>query len=262
MTPRTTKIICWWLLLAGLALCQAPPSSAVKNPAVYLLLKTSAQESGKTRESFLLRMMALGVSDMKFVETGATVAVRCSAPASTIAALGTDADIAAVLPIESEAPALVAQPAFSPVPSPVPLNSTPPFIAPPPSLSPGIGIGGAGGMNQGLALLTDMAGGMVVKLLTPAPGCKVGFTARPAPIPPLGGSGALEVKASGNCAWQAVATADWVKINASVLGPGAATVTFTVLPHAPGKRQAAVILQAVGGTGPLRGKTVAMVTQE
>jgi hypothetical protein len=252
-------------ILTGLVCCQQPET---KGPTVYIVLKASLHEPGTARETFLLRMMGLGASEMRFVEEGATVAVRCNAPASAVAAIAADPDVAGVLPIEEGkqaaaiSPVLPTEvPALPVVASNAPLISSPPFVSQPPTISPTIGVGG-GGMNQGIAMLTDLAGGVIVKLLTPAPGCKIGFAAPSKAIPPLGGTGAFEVKASGNCAWQAVSTADWLHVTGGVLGPGAATLSFTVVAHAAGKRQAAVILQAVGATGPLRGKTVMMVTQE
>jgi hypothetical protein len=252
-------------LLTGLVFCQPPE---IKVSPFYIVLKASLHEPGTARESFLLRMMGLGASEMRVVEEGGTVAVRCNVPASAVAAIAADPDVAGVLPIDEGkqaaaiSPVLPAEIPALPVVAPnAPIVSSPPFVPQPPAIAPAIGVG-SGGMNQGIAMLTDLAGGVIVKLLTPAPGCKVGLSAASKAIPPLGGTGAFEVKASGNCAWQAVSTADWLQVTGGVLGPGAATVSFTVVGHAAGKRQAAVILQAVGATGPLRGKTVMMVTQE
>src|SRR4051812_15661114 len=83
---------------------------------------------------------------------------------------------------------------------------------------------GGGGMGMGVHVLVGLGGGALVKLLSPATGCKLSFTALPAILPAVGGSGAFEVKASGNCAWQAVSTAEWLQITSGVLGPGAAGV--------------------------------------
>lgn len=261
--------------MAGFAFCQPPAvtpaaSAAVsiaKNPAMYIVLKASLKQGGTAREAFLLRMAALGASNVRFVDSGGTVAARCTAPASATASIAADADVAGVLPIDDgKEPEAAAGPPLPVLPAgapPLPI-STPPYMQQPPNFpsAGGIGVGGGGGMNMGIAMLTDIASTAIVKLLTPATGCKVSFTNLPTEVPARGGTGAFEVKASGNCAWQAVSTADWLQIGSSVLGPGTAAVSFTVLAHPAGKRQAAVILQVVGGTGPLRGKTVLMVSQE
>jgi len=297
MTAWRWEAFFLWPALAGVALCQPPaviptanPAAiSAKDPAVYIVLKPSVNQPGPARERFLLRMTALGVSNVRFVDSGGMAAVRCTAPVAVTESIAADADVAGVLPIDdSKEPAAPAAPAPSipapptsatllplPVPSsptpalstvvaPPPMISTPPFIPQQQSFpsNGGIGLGGGSGMNMGIAMLTDVAGGAIVKMLTPAPGCKVNFKGLPPMVPALGGTGAFEVKVAGNCAWQAVSTADWLQVSSSVLGPGAAAVSFTVLPHAAGKRQAAVILQAVGATGPLRGKTVLMVSQE
>ena len=228
---------------------------------------------------------------MRFVEGTGAAAIRAVAPGSANPSIAADADVAAVLPIEEgKDPEIASNPATLPTgptltpgppasispgiasspPLPTPTLSTPPFNPPPFSPQPtsfpvggGSGVlGGGSATNVGIAMLTDLASGAIVKLLTPVPGCKTGIAASLAVIPAAGGSGAFEVKSSGNCAWQAVSTAEWVKIGSGVLGPGTSLVTFTAMPHIAGKRQAAVILQAVGSTGPLRGKTVVMVTQE
>lgn len=263
---RPSKLTNTLMLLALLA-SLAPGQQPSKAPAIFILLKPALNQPGPAREAFLLRILTLGAGNVHFVDAAGATAVRCTAPSIANPAIAADPDVAAVLPIDEPTPS-------DPIPAPnavtaPQIGATPPPYTPQPQTFPagigmgaGLGMPGAGGMNMGMAMLTDIAGSVIVKLLTPAPGCKISLSSHPPPFPARGGSGAFEVKASGNCAWQAVSTAGWLQIPAGVQGPGKAAVNFTVLPHAAGKRQAAVVLQAVSGTGPLRGKTVLMLNQE
>jgi len=113
-----------------------------------------------------------------------------------------------------------------------------------------------------MAMLTDFAGNLVVKMLTPGSWCKIRLRGANAAVPASGGAGAFEVKASGNCAWQAVSTADWLQVKSEVNSTGTVAVVFTAARNSGGHRQAAVVIQPVAGLPPLRGHTVMLVGQQ
>jgi hypothetical protein len=119
-----------------------------------------------------------------------------------------------------------------------------------------------GGMNAGMAMLTDFAGNILVKLLAPASSCKIRLHGPAPAIPAAGGSGAFEVKASGNCAWQAISTAGWLQVKMDVYAAGMTAVTFTAGGNSSGRRQAVVVIQPVAGLAPLKGHTVMLVGQQ
>jgi hypothetical protein len=118
-----------------------------------------------------------------------------------------------------------------------------------------------GGMSTGMSMLTDFAGNMIVKLLTPGSSCKIRLAGAPLAIPSTGGSGAFEVKASGNCAWQAVSTADWLQVKSEVNSAGTVAVVYTAARNPGGHRQAVVVIQPVAGLA-LKGHTVTVVGQQ
>jgi hypothetical protein len=120
----------------------------------------------------------------------------------------------------------------------------------------------AGGMSAGMAMLTDFAGSLVVKLLTPGSSCKIRLHGPAPAAPAAGGAGAFEVKASGNCAWQAVSTADWLQVKTEVNATGTVALVYTAARNSSGHRQAVVVIQPVAGMPPLRGHTVVLVGQQ
>ena len=119
-----------------------------------------------------------------------------------------------------------------------------------------------GGMSAGMAMLTDFAGSMVVKLLTPGSSCKIRLRGLAQAIPAAGGDGAFEVKASGNCAWQAVSTSDWLHVKSEVNVAGTVAVLYNATRNPGGHRQAVVVIQPVSGMAPLKGHTVTLVAQQ
>jgi hypothetical protein len=256
-------------MLAGALRGQTPQPPAAGNSRIYILLKASVASPGAARDAFSQRMAALGVINLQFV-TNANAA-RCEAPAAAQAAIGADADVAGVLPMDAGSPAAPAAVAPAPVapplvvappPVPGPIFSTPPYIPPQQTIPISAGVPMAGGMSAGMAMLTDFAGSMVVKLLTPGSSCKIRLRGPIPSIPAEGGAGAFEVKASGNCAWQAVSTADWLQVKTEVNAAGTVAVAYTAARNPTGRRQAAVVIQAFAGMGPLRGHTVMLVGQQ
>ena len=268
MTRRIHAPILLMLMLAGALPGRTPQSPAAGNSRIYILLKPSVASPGAARDAFAQRMAALGAINLQFVATAN--AARCEAPAGAKAAIGADADVAGVLPMDAAppaappgvAPAPVAPPPIAPPPAPGPIFSTPPYIPPQQSIPISAGVPMAGGMSAGMAMLTDFAGSMVVKLLTPGSSCKIRLRGPVPSIPAEGGTGAFEVKASGNCAWQAVSTADWLQVKTEVNAAGTVAVTYTAARNPTGRRQAAVVIQAFAGMGPLRGHTVMLVGQQ
>jgi hypothetical protein len=119
-----------------------------------------------------------------------------------------------------------------------------------------------GGMSAGMAMLTDFAGNLVVKLLAPGSSCKIRLHGSAAAIASAGGAGAFEVKSSGNCAWQAVSTADWLQVKTEVNTAGTVAVVYTAARNSGAHRQAVVVIQPVIGLAPLKGHTVTVVAQQ
>jgi hypothetical protein len=279
------------LILAGGGLGQTPPPPAasntgVSNPSVgntsigntsignsriYILLKPSVAQPGDAHDAFPRRMAELGVTNLQFV-TGA-YAARCEAPVSAQPSIAADADVTGVLPMDAATQATppAGPPALPPPAVPVPVTpppiqgpvlSTPPYMPPPQSIPISAGVPVGGGMNAGMTMLTDLAGTVVVKLLTPGSSCKIRVRGQAQTIPAAGGEGAFEVKASGNCAWQAVSTADWLHVKSEVNVAGGVAVIYTAARNPGGHRQAVVVIQPVAGMAPLKGHTVASVAQQ
>ena len=268
MTRRIHAPILVMLMLAGALPGQTPPPPAAVNSRIYILLKPGVASPGSARDAFAQRMAALGAINLQFVATAN--AARCEAPAGAQAAIGADADVAGVLPMDAAppaappgvAPAPVAPPPIAPPPAPGPIFSTPPYIPPQQSIPISAGVPMAGGMSAGMAMLTDFAGSLVVQLLTPGSSCKIRLRGPVPSIPAESGTGAFEVKASGNCAWQAVSTADWLQVKTEVNVAGTVAVAYSATRNPNGHRQAAVMIQPVAGMGPLRGHTVMLVGQQ
>ena len=249
------------LMLTGALPGQTPQPAPAGNSKIYILLKPRVAEPGTARDAFAQRMAALGAINLQFV-TNANAA-RCEAAAAAQAAIGADADVSGVLPADAGALGAAA-PAAAPVapPPPGPIFSTPPYIPPQQTIPISAGVPMGGGMSAGMAMLTDFAGTMVVKLLTPGSSCKVRLHGPAPAIPAAGGTGAFEVKASGNCAWQAVSTAEWLQVKTEVNAAGTVAVAYSTTPNALGHRQAAVLIEPVAGMAPLRGHTVMLVGQQ
>jgi hypothetical protein len=208
-------------------------------------------------------MTALGAVNVQFV-TG-TNAVRCEARTTAQAALAADADVAAVLPMDGTVPPSPPQsPNAAPVPAPVPApppQALPPYIPAAPMPFPAaVPVGG--GMSMGMTMLTDFAGTLAVKLLAPPPACRIRLRDTLVVLPAAGGAGALEVRASGSCAWQAVSTSDWLRVKSEVNANGTVAITYSAAGNSGGHRQGAVIIQAVAGAPGLKGRTVALVAQQ
>lgn len=267
MARRLPVTIFLVLMLAAAGHGQTPPSFSAGITRIFILLKPSLAEPGAARDAFAQRMAALGVVNLQFI-TGVS-AVRCEAPASAQSAISVDSDVSGVLSVDS-APGPVsglAPPSpVAPPSAPTPVIATPPYMPPQQTMpiSTGIPMGGGpgGGMSAGMAILTDLAGNVVVKLFTPASGCKVRLHRPAVPIPSAGGAGAFEVKASGNCAWQAVSTADWLRVKTEVNSAGTVAVTYSAPTNSGVPRQAVVVIQPVGGMGSLNGHTVMLVAQQ
>ena len=261
MTRRIHAPILLVLMLAGALRGQTPQPPAAVNSRIYILLKASVASPGAARDAFSQRMAALGAINLQFVT--AANAARCEAPTAAQAAIGADADVSGVLPMDAAPPG--APPLIAPPPPALPQGpvfSTPPYIPPQQTIPISAGVPMAGGMSAGMAMLTDFAGSMVVKLLTPGSSCKIRLRGPIPSIPAEGGTGAFEVKASGNCAWQAVSTADWLQVKTEVNAAGTVAVAYTAARNPTGRRQAAVVIQAFAGMGPLRGHTVMLMGQQ
>ena len=150
----------------------------------------------------------------------------------------------------------------APSPSQAPVFTTPPYIPPQqPMPYPG-NVPMGSGMSAGMAMLTDFAGNMLVKLLAPGTSCKIRLQTNAPAIPASGGAGAFEVKATGNCAWQAVSTADWLQVKTEVNATGTVTMVYTAARNTGEHRQAVVVIQPVAGMAPLKGHTVMLVVQQ
>jgi hypothetical protein len=273
-----------WVLFNALSLSAQlnTPTAPPKSPTIYVVLKPGIHEPGLARETFLLRMMSLGLTGIRLFDIGSVTVMRCSALPANSPSITADPDVAGIVSgddLQNEAipaiPGMAATQAAAIVPAsaipapmpPLPQIQTPSFGTPPFGSPPPTGFGTVGfgtGISMGTAMLTDIVSGAIVKMLTQQPGCKSQIKPPSEPIPAAGGSGALEVKVSGNCAWQAVSTADWLHVFTGVQGPGESAISFSVAARAANEspRQAAVILQVVGATGPIRGKTVVTVRQK
>jgi hypothetical protein len=274
MAPRFAAQMFCFLTVAAAGFGQTLPQPTVTatvtattaTARVYLLLKPGVADPGPAHDAFTQRVAALGAINLQFVS--GTNAAKCEVPPALQAALGSDPDVTAVLPIDqglapSPAPPPPSAPIVSPMPPlPGPVFSTPPYIPPqqPMSISPSMPVGG--GMSAGMAMLTDFAGNMVVKLLNPGLSCKIRLSRTVPAISPSGGSGAFEVKASGNCAWQAVSTADWLHVKTEANTGGTVAVIYSATPNSTGHRQAVVVLQPVAGMAALKGHTVMLVGQQ
>jgi len=268
MAPRLHLQTLLMLGLAGALFAQSPQPPPSGNPRIYILLKPTVTEPGAARDALVQRMTALGAVNLQFV-SGANAA-RCEAPATAQAAILSDADVSAVLPIDGSLSATSAVPAPAPVPPapppppPPPQGAvfTPPYIPPqqPVPISAGVPMGG--GMNAGMAMLTDFAGSMVVRLLSAGSTCKIRLHGRAPAIPVSGGAGAFEVKASGNCAWQAVSTADWLQVKTQANTSGTVAVVYKAAGISGGHRQAVIVIQPVAGMAPLKGHTVILADQQ
>jgi hypothetical protein len=241
------------LVLHGIAHSQNAPLPAAGNSRIYILLKPILADPGAARDAFSQRMAALGALNLQFV-SGANAA-RCEAPSVAQPLIAADQDVSAVLPIDS-----AAAPAPPTAPQ-APVFSTPPYMPGPQAMPFPSAAPMGGGMSAGMALLTDLAGSMVVKLLSPAASCKIRLAGEPVVISSAGGTGAFEVKASGNCAWMATSTADWLQLKTEAKASGAVAITFTATPNTGGPRQAVVVIQAVAGMPQLKGHTVLVVRQ-
>jgi hypothetical protein len=270
MAPRLHLQTLLMLGLAGALFAQSPQPPPAGNPRIYILLKPTVTEPGAARDAFAQRMAALGAVNLQFV-SGANAA-RCEAPATAQAGILSDADVSAVLPIDGNpsatsavqapVPAPVLLPPPPPPPPPQGAVFTPPYIPPqqPVPISAGVPMGG--GMNAGMAMLTDFAGSMVVRLLSAGSTCKIRLHGRAPAIPASGGAGAFEVKASGNCAWQAVSTADWLQVKTEANTSGTVAVVYKAAGISGGHRQAVIVIQPVAGMAPLKGHTVILVDQQ
>jgi len=270
MAPRfafqTLLLLLLILAVAGIGRTQAP--AAPGTARIYLLLKPGVSDPGAAHDAFTQRMTALGATNLQFVS--GTNAAKCEVPSAVQSALGSDPDVAAVLPIDATASSASPAPPISSAapppgsslpPLPGPVFSTPPYIPPQPpmSISPSMPVGG--GMNAGMAMLSDFAGNLVVKLLSPVSACKIRLSGAAPAISAQGGSGAFEVKASGNCAWQAVSTADWLHVKTEVNAAGTVAVVYSASASPSGHRQAIVVIQPVAGIA-LKGHTVMLVGQQ
>jgi hypothetical protein len=245
------------LMLAGVLAGQPAQPPAAGNSRIYILLKPSVASPGDARDAFSQRMAALGAINLQFV-TGANAA-RCDAPAAAQTAIGADQDVSGVLPVmDAAAPGAPGAPS----PSQAPVFTTPPYIPPQqPMPYPG-NVPMGSGMSAGMAMLTDFAGNMLVKLLAPGTSCKIRLQTNAPAIPASGGAGAFEVKATGNCAWQAVSTADWLQVKTEVNATGTVTMVYTAARNTGEHRQAVVVIQPVAGMAPLKGHTVMLVVQQ
>ena len=261
MPRRFLTLALSMMLPACAGLGQTPQAQAPIGTRIYILLKPTVAEPGAARDAFAQRMTALGVVNLQFVSGAA--AAKGEAPVAAQAAVLSDADVSAVLPIDAATPAIpAAPPPAAPSPPPSPVISTPPYIPPPPSIPISAGAPMGGGMSAGMAMLSDFAGNMVVKLLTPGSACKIRLHGRPPELSSAGGSGAFEVKASGNCAWQAVSTADWLHVKTEVNVSGTVAVVYNAASNPGGHRQAVVVIQPVAGMATLKGHTVTLVGQQ
>jgi len=260
MASRFQTPLLAMLILAVAALGQTPQPPAAGNSRIYILLKPSVADPGAARDAFAQRMATLGAINLQFV--GTANAARCEVPAAAQAAIGSDPDVAGVLPIDA-APATApptAPPTLPPAPSPA--IATPPYFPPPPNIPISAGAPMGGGMNAGITMLTDFAGNVVVKLLTPGTACKIRIHGQVPVIPASGGSGAFEVSASGNCAWQAVSTADWLRVKSDINANGTVAVVYSASGNSSGHRQAVVVIQPFAGMAALKGHTVVLVGQQ
>ena len=116
-------------------------------------------------------------------------------------------------------------------------------------VSPGAAGAGNGAVNYTVAPNPNAAprsgsitvGDQVFNVTQLGAACSVTLTPAQAFLPPEGGSGAIEVRASAGCAWIAAATASWISLVAPAGGQGDGTVRFTVAPNAGGQTRAAAI---------------------
>lgn len=260
MHPRSA-LLRFAMILASASLLHSQPAPSTTSK-VYLLLKPAVAEPGASRDAFVERMTNLGAQNLQFV-TGANAA-RCDATLEAQQAIAKDTDVASVLPIDAppapqNAPPNSVNPT-APLSTPPASISTPPYIAP-----PAMPIGGpipvGGGMSLGMAMVTDFAGSVVVKLLSPGASCKIKLDTKSSVLPTAGGTGAFEVNASGNCAWLAVSTADWLTVKSDVSASGKFTIVYTASANPGGHRQAVIVIQPVSGMPPLKGRTVLVVSE-
>ncbi len=116
-------------------------------------------------------------------------------------------------------------------------------------VSPGAGGAGNGTVSYSVAPNPSAAprsgsitvGDQVFNVTQLGAACSVAITPAQALLPPEGGSGAIEVRASAGCAWIAAATASWISLPAPAAGEGDGTVRFTVAPNTSGQTRAAAI---------------------
>src|SRR5438094_7610072 len=157
MTRRLQPVLLLLMMLAGAAHGQSPQPVVAGNSRIYILLKPALAEPGAARDAFTQRMGALSVVNLQFI-TGANAA-RAEAPAAAQPAIGADADVSGVLPLDA---ALPPAPPVATLPGPV--ISTPPYFPPQQTIPISAGVPMGGGMSAGMAMLTDVAGNVVVKL--------------------------------------------------------------------------------------------------
>ena len=120
--------------------------------------------------------------------------------------------------------------------------------------------GGMPGMG-GMAMLDNLAGTVVTRLLNRAPGCKISLAKTPAKFDAVGGDGVVMVNASGTCAWQAQASADWIQITSGAGVSGSGLISYTILPGAKKSRSAVITIDAAPGSTPIHGNASHIVLQ-
>ena len=272
------------LFFASVALCQTAPATNEAPFRVYAFLKPSVMQQPAARDGLLRRLGALGAANLQY--NAGVDAIRCDVPLLSLAALRNDPDVTGVLPADS---------ARDPLPLAVPSSPAPTTPVPPPAAfgplnaPPMTTMGGMGGVQptfpapaqppmlgtmgqpqltfpqpaaSASGLLAELAVGLVGRLLTRQPSCQVDIGAAPAAVPNAGGLGSFSVRASGNCAWQAISTADWVEITNGTGGSGATVVVYKVAAGSPAPRTGNIHIQATTGSSPLKGRTVQTVSQQ
>ena len=200
------------------------------------------------------RMLVLNAANLFWYE-GANV-VRADVPPAAIEPLRADRDVLLVLTQEqSQAPtppaALMQQPPMPPMQ--MGMN--------PMGMVGGSGMGGGMPGMGGMAMLDNLAGTVVTRLLNRAPGCKISLAKTPAKFDAVGGDGVVMVNASGTCAWQAQASADWIQITSGAGVSGSGLISYTILPGAKKSRSAVITIAAAPGSTPIHGNASHIVLQ-
>jgi hypothetical protein len=276
MKNRASLTIIAIFLTCGEMVRTQPAATSV----VFIVAREGSAES---RAMLSGRLVKLNASNLHWYDD--VNVLRVELPKEALAAVRADPDVALALP-ETPAPsvpaapsdltaakAAVSPPDSAPVVPPAPPGSAAPglpppsgLITPPPPLTPpmssGMMVGPGVGMGVAATGLVDsLAGGLMTRLLNRPPACKISVAQPTAMFAPEGGDQVIEVKASGSCSWQALASVPWIKINSGMGVSGLGIISYSVSAAEGKSRAGSISIVGTPGGSPIHGKAIVVVMQ-